>query len=210
MINPMVIVLDLCFVGDSFFYGLYYGIHQHQTQIWENMFGSLFPSLLFILFVFEFVFPGFHFYLFIEKVYHHPKEPLFLFWWQRLPWYAYGNPLVLCTSILQRCCCSKRDGHFGQLKKIAFVLGRIKTPRKLTWQWKDGPVGLFALVFCCSFCWVLSTQMSHFCPTKDFQMMLQVYLRLPWKSGPSECGKKSCSALVWPSIWAKIQPWFDR
>lgn len=36
----------------------------------------------------------------------------------------------------------------------------------------------------------LVPQMSHFCPTKDFQMMLQVYLRLPWKSGPSECGKK--------------------
>lgn len=109
-----------------------------------------------------------HFYW---KVDHHPKEPLFLIWWQRLPGYVYGSPLVLCTSILQRCCCSKCEGHFGQLKKIAFVLSRIFSPKtNMAMEgWSSGSV---CPVFCCSFCWVLSTQMSHFCPTKDFQMMI--------------------------------------
>ena len=144
-----------------------------------------------------------HFYW---KVYHHPKGPLFLIWWQRLPGYVYGSPLVLCTSILQRCCCSKCDGHFGQLKKIAFVLSRIKTPRKQ----KNGNgrmVQWDCLPLFCSF--VVHSNvplLSHQRFSDDVAGVSPAAME-EWTQWMRK--KKSCSALVWPSIRAKIQPWFD-
>ena len=148
--------------------------------------------------------------IFIEKVYHHPKQPLFLIWvattsriclWKPIgPLHIY-TPAMLLFKMWWSVWSAKENSLCSQSDLLP------KTNMAME-GWSSGTC---LPCFICSFCWVLSTQMSHFCPHQRFSDDVAGVSPAAMEEWTQWMRKKrAVLQLCGYQFGQRTQPWFDR